>query len=255
MPSNSWQHDKWARIFYIQILLDQVQSLIEINLASNMKQILKSKILTIIQAVLLTGLISLSIIPALVERHQPEAVTKTKISYPIFEVTPKPKMDNRAKILKAYLAKYNSPLEYSANDFIEAADKNQLDWKLVPSIAGVESTFGKHIPGGFNGWGWGVYGDQAIYFSSWREAIFTISEGLKTRYVDRGLTDPYSMNRVYAASPAWGGHVVYFMNDLDRYAQNYHVLANAEMPRINVDDYIAGQSAMLNIGVKIALAR
>lgn len=140
-------------------------------------------------------------------------------------------IDKRAQILKDYLVKYGSPLENSAQDFIDAADQYGLDWKLVVSISGVESTFGKHIPGGYNGWGWGVYGDNAIYFKSWREAIFTISKGLRENYVDRGYTEPYSMNRRYAASPHWGKNVTFFMNDIEKYAQNYPFdveLANIE---------------------------
>lgn len=128
------------------------------------------------------------------------------------------KLDNRAKLLAKYLSKYNSPLQYHAQDFIDAANKYNLDWKLLPSIAGVESTFGKQIPGGYNGWGWGVYGTQAIYFKSWREAIFTIAEGLRVNYFNKGLTEPYSINRVYAASPHWGRNVTYFMLDLEKFA-------------------------------------
>lgn len=128
------------------------------------------------------------------------------------------KIDNRAKVLSDYLAKYNSPLQYHAQDFIEAADTYKLDWRLIPAIAGVESTFGKHIPGGFNAWGWGVYGNQAIYFNSWRDGIFTIAKGLREGYLNKGLTDPYTMNKVYAASPFWGSKVAYFLNDLETFA-------------------------------------
>ncbi len=130
-------------------------------------------------------------------------------------------MDKRAEILASYLAQYGSPLQYHAQDFIDASDEYGVDWKLVPAIAGTESTFGKFIPGGYNAWGWGVYGTQAIYFDSWRDAIFTVTKGLKEGYINKGLTNPYTMNRVYAASPAWGRHVAYFMNDLDKYALEY----------------------------------
>jgi len=131
------------------------------------------------------------------------------------------KLDNRAEILAAYLARFNSPLQYHAQDFINAANEYNLDWKLLPSIAGVESTFGKAIPGGFNGWGWGVYGTQAIYFNSWKEAIFTVAKGLRENYLNKGLTNPYSINRIYAASPYWGGKVSYFMNDLEKFANTF----------------------------------
>lgn len=141
-------------------------------------------------------------------------------------------LDPEAQVLATYLAEFDSPLQYHAQDFVDAARTYNLDWKMLPAIAGVESTFGKFIPGGYNAWGWGVYGNQAIYFSSWKEAIFTIAAGLKKNYLDRGLTNPYSMNRSYAASPYWGGKVSYFMNDLEKYAKNYQ--AEARVVDVNV---------------------
>ncbi|MCR4305823.1 MAG: hypothetical protein NUV73_01940 [Candidatus Daviesbacteria bacterium] len=154
------------------------------------------------------------------------------------------KLDYRAEILSNYLAKYNSPLQYHAQDFIDAADTYQLDWKMMPAIAGVESTFGKFIPGGYNGWGWGVYGTQAIYFTSWRDAIFTISKGLREGYLDKGLTDPYSMNRVYAASPTWGMKVSYFMNDIEKFADSYQA-GNQKSAGVGTAPKIAAISGQL----------
>lgn len=139
--------------------------------------------------------------------------------------TPSPvvakKLDYKASILAEYLASHNSPLQYHAQDFIDASVAFNLDWKMVPAIAGVESTFGKKIPGGYNAWGWGVYGTQAIYFKSWRDGIFTVAEGLRENYLNKGLTNPYSINRIYAASPAWGSKVTYFMQDLEKFAQEF----------------------------------
>lgn len=130
-------------------------------------------------------------------------------------------MDGRAKILKDYLAQYNSPLQYQAQNFVDAADQNQLDWKLVAAISGVESTFGKFIPGGYNAWGWGVYGNQALGFKSWKDGINTVSQGLRKNYFNKGLTDPYSINKAYAASPAWGAKVTYFIQDMEKFAKEY----------------------------------
>lgn len=131
------------------------------------------------------------------------------------------KVEPKAKILAAYFERHKSPLKNHAQDFIDAARVYNLDWKLVPAIAGVESTFGKFIPGGYNGWGWGVTGTQTIYFKSWKDGIFTVSKGLREKYMDRGLTNPFAMNRIYATSPAWGGKVTYFMNDLEKFARNF----------------------------------
>ncbi|MCL4366458.1 hypothetical protein M1437_04495 [Patescibacteria group bacterium] len=154
------------------------------------------------------------------------------------------KLDNKAKILSEYLANFDSPLQYHAQDFIDAADSYGLDWKLIPAIAGVESTFGKHIPGGFNAWGWGVYGTQAIYFNSWRDGIFTLAKGLREGYLDKGLNDPYSMNRVYAASPFWGGKVSYFMQDLQSFADKFEA-NTTQVSQIGKDPIVAAVSGQL----------
>lgn len=150
-------------------------------------------------------------------------------------------LDNQAKILAQYLSKQNSPLQYHAQDFINAAKVYNLDWRLLPAIAGVESTFGKFIPGGYNAWGWGVYGNQAIYFSSWKEAIFAVSKGLRENYLDKGLTDPYAINRIYAVSPTWGGKVTYFMQDIEKFASQSD--KEADLTKIETTTKISANSA------------
>jgi hypothetical protein len=127
--------------------------------------------------------------------------------------------DSRIKILEEYLKQHNSPLTPHAKDFVEIADKYDLDWKLVASISGLESTFGKHIPyNSYNGWGWGVYGDNVIRFSSWTEGIETVSEGLRTKYINQwGANDVYQIGKYYAASPTWAQRVTFFMNKIDEF--------------------------------------
>lgn len=163
----------------------------------------------------------LLILPLLFPNINVRAEKKAENTNPQLEIIEGKKLDKKATILAKYLAKFDSPLQYHAQDFVDAAEDYQLDWKMVPAIAGVESTFGKQIPGGYNAWGWGVYGTQAIYFSSWREGIFTIAKGLREGYLNKGLTDPYSINRVYATSPFWGGKVSYFMRDLENFADKF----------------------------------
>jgi beta-N-acetylglucosaminidase len=127
--------------------------------------------------------------------------------------------DNRVEILERYLKKYNSPFAGSARTFVEEADKNNIDWKLVVSIAGVESYFGKHIPyNSNNAWGWGVYGNNVQRFASWDEGITEISYELKTRYMDKwGAKDVYEIGSYYAADPRWANKVTHFMNDLEEF--------------------------------------
>lgn len=182
-------------------------------------------------------------IPFLFPNIQVNAERKVETTASSVEVQAK-KLDSRAEILAAYLAKFDSPLQYHSQDFIDASKTYSLDWKMLPAIAGVESTFGKQIPGGFNAWGWGVYGNQAIYFSSWREAIFTIAKGLRENYLDKGLQDPYSINAVYAASPYWGGRVSYFMQDLEKFAGNFEV-NQAQTENVGTPPKIAAVSGQL----------
>ncbi len=127
--------------------------------------------------------------------------------------------DSRMKILAEFLKQYNSPLAPFSQDLVENADKYGLDWKLVAAISGVESTFGQQIPSeSFNGWGWGIFGNNTIRFSSWKEGIQTVSEGLKTNYIDKwGAKDVYEIGVLYAASPTWAQRVAYFMSSIDEF--------------------------------------
>lgn len=128
--------------------------------------------------------------------------------------------DNRAKILSKFLSQYQSPLAEYSTSFVKSADENKIDWKLLVAISGVESTFGKELPvGSYNAWGWGIYGNNAIYFKSYNEAIGTISKALKEQYIDSwGAKDVYQIGRLYAASPTWSQRVCYFMNQIDKFA-------------------------------------
>ena len=152
-------------------------------------------------------------------------------------------LDKRAEILRDYLTQFNSPLQYHAQDLVDAADTYNVDWKLLASISGVESTFGTKIPGGlnpdyssFNGWGWGVYGTKAVYFDSWRQALFNVSKGLKNGYMDKGLTNPYAMNSKYSSSPFWGNSVSYFMSDLEEFAKRYDFKSSPQAAILSQDN-------------------
>jgi hypothetical protein len=129
-------------------------------------------------------------------------------------------LDSRVKILSNFFKQYDSPLAPFATDFVQMADKYNLDWKLVAAISGVESTFGKEIPSNsYNAWGWGVYGDNVIRFKSWQDGIDTISQGLRERYMNQwGGEDIYQIGAIYASSSAWPGHVEYYMNQIQDFA-------------------------------------
>lgn len=124
--------------------------------------------------------------------------------------------DERVRKLRAYFAKHNSPLEPYAYDFVYYADLYGLDWKLVPAITGVESTFGKRIPkNSYNAYGWA---NGAYAFTSWEQSIEHVTRTLKTKYYDRGLTTVPKIARVYAPpSNTWGNNVLFFMGKIETF--------------------------------------
>lgn len=125
--------------------------------------------------------------------------------------------NNRPDILKKFLLSYHSPLAPYADDLVRAADKYGIDWRLVPAITGVESSFGRRIPpNSHNAYGWNN-GDYR--FSSWESSIDHVCRVLKEKYIDRGLNNPYKIAPVYAPpSATWGQKVDFFMKKIDLFS-------------------------------------
>lgn len=131
--------------------------------------------------------------------------------------------DNRAEILKRYLEQYNSPLAEHADTFVKSADENNIDWRIVAAIAGLESGYGHQIPGGSNNaWGFGVYGNNTRGFATWDVGIETVTTALRTDYLgDNPETNVYQIGRRYASSPTWGARVSSNMAQIEAYAERF----------------------------------
>ena len=133
---------------------------------------------------------------------------------PKFKDTTKTVFDYRVYTLRKFLNQFNSPLTPYSQEFIKEADENGIDYRIVPAIAGVESTFGKQIPfNSYNAYGW-ANGNSS--FKSWPDSIKTVTKTLKVNYVDRGATSIDKIAKIYAPpSKTWGGNVQYFMGKID----------------------------------------
>lgn len=86
---------------------------------------------------IIAGLIALPI----TMRLERVAQAKSFPPRPVPESVAKP--DPRTVRLTAFFSKLHCPVTYLAQDFVEAADDNQLDWRLLPSISVIESGGGK----------------------------------------------------------------------------------------------------------------
>lgn len=122
--------------------------------------------------------------------------------------------DYRVFALKNFLASYDSPLYEYAEELIKTADEYDIDWRLVPAITGVESTFGKRIPqNSYNAYGWA---NGAYYFESWEDSIEIVTKTLREKYYDKGAEDINQIARRYAPpSSTWAGKVKSLMKKID----------------------------------------
>lgn len=126
--------------------------------------------------------------------------------------------DNRVAILQAYLNKFSSPLAAHAETFVVQADLYNIDWRFVAAIAGRESTFGKQEPC-VNPFGYGIYGSTLTCFATYDEAIQTVSQALRQNYMNKWRAHTvWDIGKLYASSPTWASGVVYFMDDMQKFA-------------------------------------
>ncbi|KKQ97197.1 MAG: hypothetical protein UT23_C0016G0014 [Candidatus Woesebacteria bacterium GW2011_GWA1_39_12] len=122
--------------------------------------------------------------------------------------------DPRIETLENYLESHRSPLAEYSGTFIEVADTYNLDWRLIPAITGVESTFGKRIPkNSFNAYGWA---NGEYRFTSWDESIEVVAKTLREKYIDRGAPTIGRIARRYAPpSSTWAWKVKFFMQKIE----------------------------------------
>jgi hypothetical protein len=120
-------------------------------------------------------------------------------------------VDPRAEAIERLLARYNAPIQGLGSKFVEVADRDGYDWRMLVAIAGIESSFGKHQLG-YNLFGWG---GGRIAFQSFEDSIDQVSAGLAKGYISRGLTTPETINPVYCPpNPLWSSKVRSFMNQI-----------------------------------------
>ena len=117
-------------------------------------------------------------------------------------------------VIREVLESKNSPLVTEVDAFIDACTTYDIDCYLLPSIAGLESSYGKHlIAESHNPFGWG---GGRIYFDSWSDAFHAVAEGLKNNYIDRGAESIEEIGPIYAASPTWAIRVRSINDEFER---------------------------------------
>ncbi len=119
----------------------------------------------------------------------------------------------RAEKIDAYFAQRNMPLEGYGAKMIAEAEKNNIDWRLVPAIAIKESTGGKFACN-YNPFGWA---SCRVKFRSWDSAIETVAHNLggnnpaTARYYKGTTTEEKLYHYNGSVIPAYTGEILEFM--------------------------------------------
>ncbi|HEX9008198.1 MAG TPA: hypothetical protein VF837_02980 [Patescibacteria group bacterium] len=123
-------------------------------------------------------------------------------------------LDKRVLKLQQFFKSKDSILVNYAQLFVNYADKYDLDWRLLPAISGVESTFAKAMPkNSFNAFGW-AQGNQ--YFTSWDDSIQHISQILREKYLDKGHETVAQIGSMYCPDSAtWISNVKKFIDEIE----------------------------------------
>lgn len=118
--------------------------------------------------------------------------------------------DARSLLLASFLEQHGSPMAPYAELLVKEADTNGLDFRMVVAIAMCESNLGKRMPkkDEFNAWGIAVYTgeNKGKAFDSWPHAITWVSQYIKTKYYDRGITDLKKIGAIWAPPSVEAGY-------------------------------------------------
>lgn len=116
-------------------------------------------------------------------------------------------------VIQRILDKHNSPLVSDVDSFIDSCNNYDLNCYLLPSITGLESSFGRFTyPNSYNPFGWG---GGYIMFDDWQNAINTVGKGLRENYINKGAQTIDAIGSIYAESPTWSIRVKYFLTQFE----------------------------------------
>lgn len=128
--------------------------------------------------------------------------------------------DARATLVAEFLNRHDSPLQpydHYGQVFVEIADQNGFDFRLLPAIAMQESNLCKKIPEGtFNCLGFGIHERGTLGFPNFEANFERAGRELKLYYIDKGLTTPYEIMRKYTpgSDGSWAESVNQWMAEM-----------------------------------------
>lgn len=135
--------------------------------------------------------------------------------------------DTRAAKIDAYFAQWDLPMSGYGAAMVAAADSYGLDWRLLPALAKLETTGGKHLcqnpKGKNNPFG---YGSCAIGFESFEQSFYTVAKTLSGNgkntshlYKDKSIEqilEVYNPPATPGITPDYHGKALKIMSDIEK---------------------------------------
>jgi len=124
----------------------------------------------------------------------------------------------KAELIDNYFKLHNAPLEGYGMKFVLEAEKNEIDWRLLPAIAMIESTGGKQackrVPNSVFG-----YGSCKLSFKSIDESIEIVTKSIaghnpKTAHHYDGKTTLQILRTYNSVIPTYSQKVVKVMKTI-----------------------------------------
>jgi len=128
--------------------------------------------------------------------------------------------DARPEIIDQYFARFDCPLTGYGEKMVSVADAYGFEFWWLPAIAWQESSCGKQLIGGsYNPFGYGIYGDNVIRFTSFDEAIEQVGWDLSANFFGEGLVHPCDVQSKYTppSNGSWCSAIEYFRDEMLNY--------------------------------------
>lgn len=118
--------------------------------------------------------------------------------------------DSRCSAVRNLFLRYKSPLHSVAHDFVTAADRHKLDWRLLPGIAMVETGGGK-AGRRYNAFGWN---SGRARFPSYSAGIAFVAARFSQSKIYRGRSSTGILRQYNPNRTAYPPKVIRFMKEL-----------------------------------------
>ncbi len=143
----------------------------------------------------------------------------------------------RAELIDTYFESKKLPIAGFGKEFVEAADKYEIDWRLLPALAMRESTGGKFACGGklsaeWNPWGWNSCKGKG--FESMEKSIDTLAQHLSGNhertsryYKDKDTKAILQTYNPPSVVPTYAKEVMHIMSDISQVQDTTIEIASA----------------------------